>query len=128
LKTFHILFLNETHFDPLSSNVISFIDSKKHLSINVYAQNGTMIIYDKFTTLSSYETFTILGVRYITTTFNTNYKKVIYVIVIYKLSTLLFLTFINQLQKLLDLMPTYCLIVIMGDFNIGMFDQLNTAK
>ncbi len=87
-----------------------------------------MIIHDKFTTLSSHETFTILGVGFITTTFNTNTKKAIRVIVIYKLSTLLFLTFINQVQKLLDLMPTYCLTIIMDDFNIDMFDQLNTTK
>ncbi len=82
----------------------------------------------KFTTLSSHETFTILGAGFITTTFNTNTRKAIHVIVIYKLSTLLFLTFINQLQKLLDLMPTYCLTIIMGDFSIDMFDQLNTTK
>jgi hypothetical protein len=53
-------------------------------------------------------------------------KKAIYAIVIYKLSTLLFLTFINQVQKLL--MPTHCLTTIMDDFNIDMFDQLNTTK
>ncbi len=45
---------------------------KKHSSINVYAHNGTMIIYDKFTTLSSHETFTILGMEFTIATFNTN--------------------------------------------------------
>jgi endonuclease/exonuclease/phosphatase family metal-dependent hydrolase len=87
-----------------------------------------MIIHDKFTTLSSQETFTILGAGFITTTFNANTRKAIHVTFIYKLSTLLFLTFINQLQKLLDLMPTYCLTIIMGDFNIDMFEQLNATK
>jgi len=51
---------------------------------------GTMIIYDKFTTLSSYETFTILKVKFITITFNTNKRKTIHVIAIYKPSTFLF--------------------------------------
>jgi hypothetical protein len=82
-----------------------------------------MVIYDKFTTLSSHETFTILGVEFITTTFNANIRKAIDVIAIYKPSTLLFSTFINQLQKLLDVMPTYYPTVIMGDFNIDMFGQ-----
>jgi hypothetical protein len=42
LKTFHILFFNETHFNPQTSSIISFIDSKKQSSISVYAQNGTI--------------------------------------------------------------------------------------
>jgi hypothetical protein len=67
-----------------------------------------------------------LQIEFITTTFNTNTIKVVYVIAIYKPSTLLFSTFINQLQKCLDLMPTFCPIVIMGDFNIDMFDENST--
>jgi hypothetical protein len=82
-----------------------------------------MIIYDKFTTLSSQEMFTILGVKFITTTFNTNTREVIHVKTIYKPSISLVSTFINQLQMLLDVMPTYCPTTIMGDFNIDMFDQ-----
>jgi hypothetical protein len=81
----------------------------------------------QFTTLSSHETFTILGVEFIMATFNTNIRKVIYVIAIYKPSTLLFSTFINRLQKLLDLMPTYCPTIIISDVNIDMmFDQHST--
>jgi hypothetical protein len=82
-----------------------------------------MIIYDKFTTLSSHETFTILGVEFIIAIFNTNIKKAIHIVTIYKPSILLLSTFINQLQKLLNLMPTYCVAIIMGDLNIDMFDQ-----
>jgi endonuclease/exonuclease/phosphatase family metal-dependent hydrolase len=85
-----------------------------------------MVIYDKFITLSSHEKFTILGAEFITTTFNTNTGKTTHVIAIYKPSTLLFSTFISQLQKLSDIMPTYFPIVIMGDFNIDMFEQNST--
>jgi hypothetical protein len=49
-----------------------------------------MIIYDKFTILSSNRTFTILGVEYITTKFNTNLRKNIHVITIYKPATTIF--------------------------------------
>jgi hypothetical protein len=85
-----------------------------------------MVIYDKFTTLSSHETFTILGIEFIIATFNANTRQAIHVIAIYKPSTLLFSTFINQLQKLLDVMPTYYPTVIMGEFNIVMLDQNST--
>jgi hypothetical protein len=85
-----------------------------------------MVICDKFTTLSSHETYTILGVEFIISTFNANIRKAIHVITIYKPSTLLFSTFINQLQKLLDVMPTYYPTIIMGDFNIDMFNQNST--
>jgi hypothetical protein len=67
-----------------------------------------------------------LGIEFITITFNANTRKVIHVIAIYKPSTLLFSTFINQLQKNLDVMPTFYPTVIMGDFNIDMFDQNST--
>jgi hypothetical protein len=87
-----------------------------------------MIIYDKFTTLSSHETFSNLKIEFITITFSTNTKKKpIHVKAIYKPSIMLFSIFINQLQKLLNLMLTYFLAIIMGDFNIDMFD-LNTTK
>jgi hypothetical protein len=43
-----------------------------------------MIIYDKFTTLSSHETFSNLKIEFITITFNTNTKKTIHVIAIHK--------------------------------------------
>jgi len=100
--------------------------SKKNSSRSVHAQNGTMVIYDKFITLSSHEKYTMLGTEFITTTFNTNTWKAIHVIAIYKPSTLLFSTFIKQLQKLLGVMSTYCPIIIMDDFNIDMFDQNST--
>jgi len=67
-----------------------------------------------------------LEVKFITTTFNINRRKVIHVMAIYKPSKLLFPTFINQLQKPLDVMSTYCPTIIMGDFNIDMFDQNST--
>ncbi len=62
-----------------------------------------------------------MGAEFITSTFNTNTKKVKHVIAIYKSST-----FIKQLQNLLDVMPTYCPTIIMGDFNIDVFDQNST--
>jgi len=42
-----------------------------------------MIIYDNFTTLSSHETFTSLGVEYIAATFNANTRKAIHIIAMY---------------------------------------------
>ncbi len=66
--------------------------------ISVNGQNGTMIIYDNFTTLSSHETFTFLGVEYIAATFNANTRKIIHIITIYKPSTLSLSMFIIRFQ------------------------------
>jgi len=61
LKMAHILCLNETHFNTLTSNNTSLnTDTRTHSMISVNGQNGIMIIYDNSTTLSSHETFTSL--------------------------------------------------------------------
>ncbi len=85
-----------------------------------------MIIYDNFTTLSSHETFTSLRVEYIVATFNANTRKAIHIITIYRPSTLSLLMFIIHLQKFLDLLQISCPMIIIGDFNINMFDQNST--
>ncbi len=64
-----------------------------------------------------------MGVEFFIAIINTNIRKAIHIITIYKPWTLLLSTFINQLQKLLNPMPTYCVAVIIGDLNIDMFDQ-----
>jgi hypothetical protein len=70
-----------------------------------------------------YETFVDLGVEYIATTFNVNTRKTIHIITIYKPLALLFSTFILHFQKFLDLMPTFCHTIVIGDVNIDMLDQ-----
>ncbi len=103
------------------------IDTKAHSMINVNGRNGTMIIYDNFvTTLSSHETFKSLGVGYIAATFNANTRKAIHIITIYRPSILLLSMFIIHLQISLDLMPISCPMIIIGDFNINIFDQNST--
>jgi hypothetical protein len=92
----------------------------------VNGQNGTMIIYDNFTTLSPHETFTSLKAEYIATTFNANTKKAIHIIAIYRPSTLSLSMFIIHLQMFLDLMPISCFTIIIGDFNVDMLDQNST--
>jgi hypothetical protein len=89
-------------------------------------QNGTMIIYDNFITLSSHKTFTSLRVEYIATTFNANTKKVSHIIKIYRPLTLSLSIFIIHLQMFLNLMPTSCLMIIIGDFNVDKLDQNST--
>ncbi len=129
LITAHILCFNETHFNTLTSNNTSLnIDTRTHSMINVNGWTGTMIIYDNFTTLSSHETFTYLGAKYIATTFNANTRNVIHIIIIYKPLTLSLLMFIIHLQKFLELMPISCPIIIISDFHINMFDQISTQS
>jgi hypothetical protein len=94
------------------------IDTRTHSMISVNGRNGTMIIYDNFTTLSSHETFTSFKVEYIATTFNANTRKIIHIITIYKLSTLSLSMFIIHLQTFLNLMSISCPMIIIGNFNI----------
>jgi hypothetical protein len=86
----------------------------------------TMIICDNFTTLSSHETFTSLRIKYIATIFNANTRKAIHILAIYRPSTLSLSMFIIHLQIFLDLMQISCPTIIIGDFNINMFDQNST--
>jgi hypothetical protein len=102
LKASHILCLNETTFQSTNIKYYFFHWSRKNFKHNCICTKLHNDNIWQITTLSSHETFTILGIKFITTTFNTNTIKVIHVIAIYKPSTLLFSTFINQLQKLLD--------------------------
>jgi len=90
--------------------------------INVNGQNGTMIIYDNFTTLSSHEIVTFLGVECIVATLNVNIGKAIHIVAIYRFSTLSLSMFVIHLQRFLDLMPISCTMIIIGDFNIDMFN------
>jgi hypothetical protein len=91
--------------------------------ININGRNGKMITYDNFTTLSSHETFTSLGIEDIATTFNANTEKAIHIITIYKPSTLSLLMFIIHLPKFLDVMPISYPMIIIANFNIDMFHQ-----
>ncbi len=106
----------------MSNNTSLNIDTITHSMISVNGRNGTMIIYDNFTTLSSHETFTSLGAKYIATTFNANTRKAIHIIIIYRPSLLSLSMFIIHLQKFLDLMPISCPTIIIGDLNINMFN------
>jgi hypothetical protein len=99
---------------------------RTHSMISVNGHYGTMIKYDNFTTLSSNESFTSLGTKYIVATFNANTINIIHIITIYRPSTLSLSMSIIQLQIFLDLMPILCPMIIIGHFNIDMFDQNST--
>jgi hypothetical protein len=102
------------------------IDARTHSTISVNGRNDTMIIYDNFISLSSHKTFTSSKVEYIIATFDANTRMLIHIITIYKPSTLSLLMFIIHLQFFLDLMPISCPMIIIGNFNIDMFDQNST--
>ncbi len=127
IKTTHILCFNETHFDTLTFNNTSLnIDTKTHSMINVNGRNGTMIIYDNFTTLSSHETFTSLGLNILQQHSMQIQERLFIKYKHYRPSTLSLSMFIIHLQKFLDLMPISCPMIIIGNFNINMFDQNST--
>ncbi len=126
IKTIHILCFNETHFNTLMFNNTSLNMARTHSTISVNGRNGTVIIYDNFTNLSSHKTFTSLRVEYIAATFNVNTRMIIHIITIYKPSTLSLSVFKIHLQKFLDVMPISCPMIIISNFNIVMLDQNST--
>ncbi len=96
--------------------------------ISVNGRNGTMIIYDNFTTLSSHETFIFFKVEYIATTFNANTRNIVHIITIYKPSTLSLSMLIILFQTFFNLTSISCPMIIIDEFNIDMFDQNSTQS
>ena len=123
LQASHILCLNETHFDPKTSDITSFIDTSKHSFLSVYDRNGTMIVYDNHTKLFFHETHFTLGAEFIVASFDTNTRKSIHIIALYRPSTLPVTTFLNHLRHFLNKIPISCPTTILGDFNINMLNQ-----
>ena len=116
-------YYNETHFDPKTSYITSFIDMLKHSFSSVYDCNGTMIVYDNHTKLFFHETHFTLGAKFIVASFNTNTRKSIHIIALYRPSTLPVTTFLNHLRHFLNKIPISCPTTILGDFNINMLNQ-----
>ena len=123
LQASFILCLNETHFDLKTSDITFFIVMSKYSFFNVYNRNGTMIDYDYHTKLLFHETHSTLGAEFIVASFNTNTRKSIHIIALYRPSTLPVTTFLNHLRHFLSTIPTSCPTTILGDFNINMLNQ-----
>jgi len=113
----HILCFIETKIHHALTDVHKFINSTKYSYISIHDGHGLMIKYDIHMHLDSFNTITNDGSRYITT-FNTNTRKTIYIVCVYKAHSCSIFTFLNNLQTIIQQSSKHCLIIIMGDFNV----------
>jgi hypothetical protein len=77
-----------------------------------------MVLYDDNVSLIENTTITNSNAKFITTLFNENTQKILYIIVIYKPPKMQVSYFSFIFLKIRQKMPSHCLIIIIGDFNI----------
>jgi hypothetical protein len=77
-----------------------------------------MVIYDDNMSLTKNTTITNFGAKFITTLFNNNTRQTLYIIAIYKPPKMQVSHFNSIVENIIQKMPSHCLIVIIGDFNI----------
>jgi exonuclease III len=75
-------------------------------------------MYDIHMHLDFFNTIINDGSKYIATTFNTNRRKTIYIVCVYRVHSCSISTFLNNLETIIRKSLQHCPIIIMGDFNI----------
>ncbi len=75
--------------------------------------------------LDSFNIITNNGLKYITTIFNINTRKIIHIICVYKVHSCLIFTFLNNLQSIIQHSSKHCPIIIMRDFNDNILKDNN---
>jgi len=82
-----------------------------------------MLLYDRSIVLDSCEFVTMYRSKCIVASFNTNTRRVVDIIVVYKPLSLSFNIFLSTLQELISKSPTICSIVVLGDFNVDVLKK-----
>jgi hypothetical protein len=78
--------------------------------------------------LDSFNTITSNGSKYITSTFNTNTWKSIYIVCVYRTHSCLISTFLHNFQTIVQQSLECCPIIIMGYFNVDILKNNNQPK
>jgi hypothetical protein len=84
-----------------------------------YNEHGTMVLYDDNVSLTKNTIITNFNAEFITTFFNDNTWKALYIIAIYKPPKMQVSHFNYILENNIQKMLSHCSIVIIGDFNIN---------
>ncbi len=98
LHTYHILCLNETKIKTQNKSSHQYSNHSKYKKIVTYKREGTMILYNRNIVFDSCKFVTMFGLEFIVASFNTNTRRTIHIIVVYKppsLSLTIFLHFKN---------------------------------
>ncbi len=78
--------------------------------------------------LDSFNTITSDGSKYLVATFNTNTRKIIYVVCVYRVHSCSIFTFLKNIQTIIQQSHKHCPITIMGDFNVDILKDNNQPK
>ncbi len=124
----HILCLIKTRIHNASTNMHKFINSSKYSYISIHDGHGLMMMYDIHMNLDFFNTIISDGSKYIAATFNTNTRKSIYILCVYKVHSCSISTFLNNIQTIIQESLEHCPIVIMGDFKVDILKENNQPK
>ncbi len=80
-------------------------------------------MYDRSIVLDSCEFVTMCRSKFIVASFNTNTRRAVHIIVVYKPPSLSLTFFLSTLQELISKSPTICSIVVLGDFNVDVLKK-----
>ncbi len=105
LQMFHILYLIKTRIHHASTYVHKFINSLKYSYISIHDDHGLIMMYDIHMHSYSFHTITSDGSKYIVTTLNTNTRKSIYIVCVYRVHSCSIFTFLNNLQTIIQQSP-----------------------
>jgi hypothetical protein len=94
---FHILCFIQIRIHHTSTNVHKSI-KLKYSYISIHDGHGLMMMDDIHMHLDSFNTITNDGLEYITTIFNTNTQKEIYIVCVYRAHSCSIFTFLNNRQ------------------------------
>jgi hypothetical protein len=85
-------------------------------------------MYDIHMHLIFFDTITNDGSKYITTNFNTNTQKKIYIVCVCRLHSCSISTFLHNFQTIIQQSSKHCPIIIMGDFYVDILKYNNQPK
>jgi len=114
--------LNETKVKNQNKPSHQYSNHSKYKKIITYKSQGTMLLYDRNIVFDSCEFVTMFGLEFIVASFNTNTRRIVHIIVVYKPPSLS-LTICSTLQELISKSPTICPIVVLRDFNVDVFKK-----
>jgi exonuclease III len=126
LQASHILCLQETKVKSIFQ-LPEILTLSKYKYISIFDGHGSLLLYDNYMVLHSYETKIHNGSEYITSTFNVSTRRAIHVISVYKSHSTSLIEFLNILDNLISKAPQFCPLIIVGDFNVDML-QLQTRE
>jgi hypothetical protein len=118
---FFVFFFFKFH---LNSKIYNVSSQKFHV-LSCYDEHGTMALYDDNVLLTKNTIITNNSVEFIIAFFSDNTWKALYIIAVYKPPEMQVSHFNYILKKIIQKLPSHCLTIIIGDFNVNFLPKTN---